>query len=146
MHVIDSFGGRDYIIIWVLVIISWLTTMSFVARHCLLLVASLSEDDTTNARLMLKKCAMWSRFEKIMFPSQRQQFWTSSNWISFIHTQTDEWRRKFLSAASLMMLDIVSLFLLVHFFKGKKIKLFFYRDDGTRMIDKKSREALEKKI
>lgn len=114
------FGGRDYIIIWVLVIISWLTTVSFVAQHCLLLVALLSEDDTTNVRLMFEKCATWSRFERIMFSSLRQQFWTSSNWISFIHTQTD---RTFI-CGSLMMLDTVSFsFLCV--FKGENDKKNF---------------------
>lgn len=43
-----------------------------------------------------------------------------------------------LSAASLMMFDIVSLFLLVRFLREKKIEKVFIvdcRDDGTRMID-----------
>ncbi|CRK96127.1 CLUMA_CG009557, isoform A [Clunio marinus] len=46
------FGGRDYIIICVLVIISGLT-MSKVVQHCLLLVESLNENDMSNVVVML---------------------------------------------------------------------------------------------
>lgn len=83
------FGGRDYIIIWVLVIISWLT-MRIVVQHGLLLVASLNKHDMTNvfSCLMFSRvtgnCAAMSKSSSwVDEDSLRQQFWTSSNWISF---------------------------------------------------------------
>lgn len=137
-------GGRDYIIIQVLVIISGLT-MSSVAQHCLLLVASLNEND--KRCLMLEKCATWKSMKIVL----RQQFWTSPNWISFFHIRAFRRARSYLWHCQWCSQG--NLFRFVSFWfswednkkESEKDKFFSFlrfsglRDDGTRMIDENNK-------
>lgn len=81
------FGGsaREREIIWVLSVISG----RMFARHGLLLVASLNENDMTN----VVWCSENVHYE-VDRDSLRQQFWTSSNWISFFNTSSSYLRHQ----------------------------------------------------